>query len=211
MPRGCIRVIAGVNGAGKSSIAGAALREAGGDYYDPDEATRAILARNPGATLEEANAAAWTEGRRLLERAIDEGLSFAFETTLGGKTITRLLSAAIEAGMQVRVFYMGLWSPELHVERVRRRAARGGHAVPEERIRSRYVSSRANLLRLLPRLTELRVYDNSAEGDPAAGVAPAPFLVLHLGPHGLDTCPADRVPDWAKPIVLAALRLGRRA
>jgi hypothetical protein len=39
-----IYVLAGVNGAGKSSIVGAAFRVFGADYYNPDEAARALMA-----------------------------------------------------------------------------------------------------------------------------------------------------------------------
>jgi hypothetical protein len=79
----CIYVLAGANGAGKSSIGGAAMLQHGVEYFNPDEAARRILAANPTITQEDANSAAWHEGKRLLERAITERLNFAFETTLG--------------------------------------------------------------------------------------------------------------------------------
>lgn len=67
--------------------------------------------------------------------------------------------------------------------------------------------SRLNLVRRLPRLTELRVYDNSKDGDPASGIAPAPVLVLHTARGRVITVmEVDTVPEWAKPIVAAALR-----
>jgi predicted ABC-type ATPase len=84
-------VVAGTNGAGKSSVAGAMFRQAGADYFNPDEATARILAANPDISTAEANSAAWHEGKHLLERAIAERLDFAFETTLGGHTISSLL------------------------------------------------------------------------------------------------------------------------
>jgi ribosomal protein S12 methylthiotransferase accessory factor YcaO len=65
-------VLAGINGAGKSSGAGAYIREAGGDYYNPDEFTRSLLAQYPGMDPGEANSLAWTRGKELLERAIAE-------------------------------------------------------------------------------------------------------------------------------------------
>ena len=37
-----IYVLAGVNGAGKSSIGGAAFRQSGGDYYNPDEVAASL-------------------------------------------------------------------------------------------------------------------------------------------------------------------------
>jgi predicted ABC-type ATPase len=100
--------LAGVNGAGKSSIIGATIRDKGGEYYNPDEAAREIMAANPGLSQTEANAAAWEQGRKLLERAIEQGLDFTFETTLGGNTMPRLLGEAAQRGAEVHVVYVGL-------------------------------------------------------------------------------------------------------
>ncbi len=203
-------LLVGVNGAGKSSIAGAMFRAAGSDYYNPDEAARALMAANPGLDQVRANSVAWQQGKRLLQRAISERLDFALETTLGGNTIPRLLAEAAAAGIEVRIWYVGLASPEAHIERVHQRVRLGGHDIPEADIRRRWRHSRLNLVQLLPVLTELRVYDNSTLADPNAGKAPRPVLVLHVergrivGPDDLSS-----TPDWAKPIVAAALGLGR--
>lgn len=76
-----------------------------------------------------------------------------------------------------------------------------------ELIRRRWDATRLNLVRLLPHLRALRLYDNSEEADPAAGETPRPRLVLQVesgrivGPDDL-----SRTPDWAKPIVAAALQ-----
>ena len=48
--RPTIHVLAGVNGAGKSSIGGAAVRQHGGEYFNPDEAARALREKNPTLT-----------------------------------------------------------------------------------------------------------------------------------------------------------------
>jgi len=201
-------VLAGVNGAGKSSIGGAAIRAAGGNYFNPDEAARELMAANPGLGQTDANAAAWQQGRRLLERAIDQKLDFTFETTLGGTTMPRLIAEAASRGIEVHVFYVGLASADAHIERVRQRVRAGGHDIPKDAIRRRYRHSRLNLVQLLPVLTELRVYDNSATADPAAGQAPEPVLVLHMRGGGI-VGPPDlaATPEWAKPIVAAAVSL----
>jgi predicted ABC-type ATPase len=200
-------VLAGVNGAGKSSIGGATIRASGADYYNPDEAARALRAAHPGLDQVPANSLAWQQGKRLLERAIDERLDFAIETTLGGSTMLRLLMHAAALGIEVRVWYVGLLNAEAHIERVRQRVRAGGHDIPEADIRRRYRHSRQNLVRLLPALNELRVYDNSAEADPAAGHAPRPVLVLHVK-HRRIVAPDDvaSTPEWAKPVVAAALK-----
>ena len=202
----CIYVLAGTNGAGKSSVGGAAIREKGADYFNPDEATRLIRSANPQISERDANIAAWQEGKRLLEAAIAKRLVFAFETTLGGDTMTSLLRRALAEGVEVRMWYVALVTPELHIARVRARVARGGHDIPESTIRERYERSRVNLIRLLPQLTELRVFDNSADADPASGATPIPLLVLHVVSGTIAaTCDLPRVPEWAKPIVAAAM------
>jgi predicted ABC-type ATPase len=199
-------VLAGANGAGKSSIGGAAIRKLGADYFNPDEATRRILSASPDLSEREANIAAWHQGKSLLEAAITGRLTFAFETTLGGNTMTALLRQALDESMEVRVWYVGLATPELHIARVRARVARGGHDIPESKIRERFERSRINLIRLLPHLTELRVFDNNADADPASGKSPEPLLVLHMVNGAIaSTCDLSKVPGWAKPIVAAAM------
>jgi predicted ABC-type ATPase len=205
--RPSIYVIAGVNGAGKSSVAGETLRQAGANYYNADEAARLLMTANTTLTQTEANSAAWHEGVRLLKRAIDERLDFAFETTLGANTIPRLLRKAARAGIEIYVWYVGLESPELHIARVQSRVARGGHDISEADIRRRYEHSRLNLIDLLPVLRALRMFDNSAESDPARGQTPKPLLLLSME-RGKIIEPKDltHTPAWAKPIVVAALK-----
>lgn len=205
---GRISVLAGVNGAGKSSIAGAAIRAHGSNYFNPDEVARQLLTRTPGLALAEANSMAWREGKRLLELAIARNLDFAFETTLGGNTITGLLLEAANHGCEVWIWFAGLYSVDRHLERVRARVRKGGHDIPEAAIRKRWESSRANLITLMPKLAVLRVFDNSADGDPAAGKTPSPVLALAMK-AGRIVGPSDlsKTPGWAKPLVAAAFKL----
>ena len=185
-------------------------RQAGADYFNPDEATARILAANPELSPAEANGAAWHQGKRLLERAITERLDFAFETTLGGQTISTLLHEALAAGMEVRMWFVGLTSPDLHVARVRSSVARGGHDIPEEKIRECYDRSRINLIELMPRLTKLRVFDNSFDADPHAGRAPQPTLILHVAQRKiLEMVELSKTPQWAKALVAAALKISK--
>jgi len=206
-----IHVLAGVNGAGKSSVGGHFLRQLGGDYFNPDETAAQLV--QEGSSVEEANARAWNEGKKLLEAAIRERTNFTFETTLGGNTIARLLAQAADEGFDVRIWFVGLESIEKHMHRVRARVAAGGHDIPEEKIRERWNASRLNLVNLLPRLTELRVYDNSAERDPESGENPPPRLLLHWNRGRILAPPIaelEQTPEWAKPILAAAIDLVTR-
>jgi predicted ABC-type ATPase len=203
-----ITVLAGVNGAGKSSIGGAYLRENGAEYFNPDEVARLAMEASPGLSQRDANAYAWTEGKRRLEAAIATGAAFAFETTLGGSSIATLLEQAAINGAVLRIWFAGLASVDQHIGRVAARVERGGHDIPESDIRRRWVGSHANLIRLIPHVTDLRVFDNSAERDLAKGAAPEPRLLLAIDGKQLSfpLKPADlaATPQWAKPIVFAA-------
>jgi predicted ABC-type ATPase len=206
-----ITVLAGTNGAGKSTVAGEALIQAGMEFFDPDKAARQLAAVNPTLSQDELNSAAWNEGKRLLEWAIDHRIEYAFETTLGGTTIPSLLQQAAAKGIEVLIWYAGLSSIELHIARVKARVAQGGHDIPEEKIRQRYAQSVLNLIRLMPSLTELLVYDNSQEADPRTGATPTPLLVLHLKRGNiLRMCDPAATPAWAKPILVTALKIAAK-
>jgi len=204
-----ITVLAGTNGAGKSSIGGAQLEVAHAPLYNPDLETRGLMAANPGMTLDEANAAAWRIGKERLETAIESRTNFNFETTLGGATITRLLTKAHANGLRVRVWYCGLRDAELHIARVRARVLRGGHDIAEQKIRERYDASRNNLCSILPSLDELMVYDNSEDADFHSGRAPSPVQLLHFR-DGKILNLASTMPAWAKPIAAVALSVAKR-
>jgi predicted ABC-type ATPase len=205
-----ITVLAGVNGAGKSSIAGEFPEVFNDFFFNPDTVARDIRTLHPDISVPQANAHAWQIGKELLEQAIAQRKDYRFETTLGGRTIPRLIADAAENGHRIHLWFCGLESVDLHLKRVRLRAEKGGHDIPEDKIRERWNGSRENLIRLLPQIDHLRIYDNSFEADPAAGLTPRPVLVLEMI-HQSITAPADltATPDWAVPILAAAMHLHR--
>jgi predicted ABC-type ATPase len=177
-----------------------------GEYFNPDAFARKLV--RTGKPAQEANAIAWKFGFEALQRAIARNGDFSFETTLGGNSIARELHRAIEAGMHVRIFYVGLASPDLHVTRVQARVARGGHDVPAATILERYPRSLANLTRFLGKAAQVHVFDNSVE---TAGGVPSPQLVLRMRGKRIFEPQLPNLmmqtPEWAKAIVAAALRV----
>ena len=203
-----IFVLAGVNGAGKSSVGGAMLVEHGLTWFNPDTFARELMAQF-SLTPAEANSRAWETGRAQLEAAMANGQDYAFETTLGARTIPDMLASATRTHDVVMLF-CGLSSVEQHIERVRLRVANSGHPIPENKIRERWVTSRANLIKLLPQLSRLQVFDNSADAAPGQDI-PDPVLVLEMlegqvvFPDQDDAVALNATPEWARPIVQAAL------
>jgi len=209
MPRPFVYVLAGVNGAGKSSIGGHLLRQAGLDWFNPDTFARA-LNRQLGLSQAEANGQAWQEGVQRLQSALAEGRNHAFETTLGGRSIAAMLHEAHRTH-DVLMWFCGLSTPEQHIARVQARVQAGGHPIAEGDIRRRWPLALQNLISLVPVLAALQVYDNSAEAAPGDAV-PDPLLVLQMEAGALQWPAADdlqqlrRTPAWAIPLMEAALR-----
>ena len=206
MTRPVIYVLAGVNGAGKSSIGGYLLTQAGVTWFNPDTFARELVAEF-GYGHGDANIAAWGEGVRRLNDAVAAGKSFAFETTLGGRTIVRRLIAA-SVSHDILVWFCSLKDAEQHIERVKFRVTQGGHDIPETKIRERWRTSMENLLLLLSHVSHLRAYENSAQVG-LGEVVPEPRLVLHVETRQC-RFPNTRealmdTPDWAKPLVEASI------
>ncbi len=156
-------VIAGPNGAGKTSSAPDLLQEAVGidAFVNADVIAQGLAGFNPESTAFEAG--------RIMLRRLDELArardDFAFESTLAGRSVSRLLKDLVRVGYDVHIFYLWLPSPELAVARVRRRVEAGGHDVPEPVIRRRFWRSLVNFDRLYrPFATTWRLYDASAVG-----------------------------------------------
>lgn len=209
MARPVLFVLAGVNGAGKSSVGGRAFVRARRAWFNPDTYARQLIEAE-GCDRAAADRRAGAEGIRQFREAIASTRSYAFETTLGGRTMVRKLMAATHTH-DVVVWFCGLASVDLHMARVRARVAQGGHDIAEAQIRRRYVTAPRNLIALLPHVSHLQVYDNSVT-VPIGHPVPDPQLVLDMTSSAIRYPRADTVaelqqtPHWAIPIVEKALQ-----
>ena len=136
-------VVAGPNGSGKSTFALRYLpRWAGAvEYVNPD-----LIAQgdSPLDIRLSAYEAARQTLRRIHER-IGQGHSFAFETTLSGRSQFAVLEECRRAGFELNIYYLWLPSPEPLPARIRHRVLAGGHDVPREDVLRRFARSAANL------------------------------------------------------------------
>ncbi|MGH9610290.1 MAG: AAA family ATPase [Bryobacteraceae bacterium] len=155
MPR--LTVFAGPNGSGKSTLTQLFEFEGKEELLDPD----AIAKRINKTDSRSAAVAAGREVVRRTQEYIERHQSFAIETTLAGNRILAVVRSAAAAGFFVRLVYICLDQPERNIQRVQERFARGGHDVPDEDIRRRYIRSLTNLPAVLHFVNEAFVYDNS--------------------------------------------------
>lgn len=145
-------VFAGPNGSGKSTIKG--YFEIVGQYTNADDVVAATAMSNE-------DAAVYVDKMRYA--AIENRQDFTFETVLSSNYKLDILEKAKAEGYFIKCVFVLTVDPSVNVARVAARVATGGHDVPEERIRSRYTKSLANIRRLLEICDILHVYDNTEE------------------------------------------------
>jgi predicted ABC-type ATPase len=153
-------IIAGPNGAGKTELAPHLLRDRLGllEYVNADTIAQGLSAFQP-------ERAAFEAGRIMLKRLRElagQRKSFAFETTLATRSYAVWIRGLRQDGYRINLMFVSLSSPELAIERVRRRVFSGGHNIPEETIRRRYRKGIKNFLTLYqPLADEWGVFNNS--------------------------------------------------
>ena len=162
-------LIGGANGSGKTTTAKRLLPNFLGviEYVNADEIATGLSMFNPESV-------AILAGRLMLERLeilAKSGVDFAFETTLAARYFATFLRKSKLRGYTINLIFFWLQSPELAIERVRRRVESGGHNIPEDVIRRRYIRGIKNLLELyIPLCDTWVIYDNSSPGSQVVAV-----------------------------------------
>jgi len=155
-----VAVLAGINGAGKTTASQHLLRAT---LRIPSFTNADTIAR--GLNAFDVESVAVKAGRVMLEHLHELAAarqSFAFETTLSGRAYAPWLRQLARDGYAVHLFYYWLRSPDMAIRRVAERVRAGGHHVPDDTVRRRYTRSVRNFLELFrPVVTTWQVYDNS--------------------------------------------------
>jgi predicted ABC-type ATPase len=166
--RPSLLVVAGPNGSGKTTLTVRLQQDhwsEGVTYLNPDDVARDRFGdwNAPDAVLQ---AARWTTARR--EELLAARQSIAFETVFSAPDKLDFLARARDAGYFTRLFFVGTSDPRINAARVAGRVMQGGHAVPIEKIVSRYGGSMANLRLAFGLCDRVYVYDNSIEAREAS-------------------------------------------
>ena len=153
-------IIAGCNGAGKTTAFRSSLYESIGSpvFINSDEIARSICPDN----VESVQVSAGRIAVEMIHTYLAGEESFCVETTLATRTYSGHISEAHRNGFKVALFYYWLDSPDLAVARVEQRVVEGGHDVPEDVIRDRYDKSVRYLSSLyLPKVDYWKIVNNS--------------------------------------------------
>ena len=146
-------IIGGVNGTGKSSLTGVLKTQTTdlGVIVDVDK----ITAQIGGSAIQ--------GGKIALERiseCLGKGVSFTQETTLSGRKTELTAAQAKEHGYYVRLYYVGLDTPEECLARIENRVKRGGHDIREQDVMRRFAGRWEAVSKVLPYCDEARFFDN---------------------------------------------------
>lgn len=147
-----IVVFAGPNGSGKSTVT--KLIPMVGIYVNADDIQKAV-------NCDVLTAAQTADAKR--NETIDTGGDLTFETVLSTDRNLKLLQKARSKNYFIHTYYVLTRSADINVTRVKQRAGKGGHDVPEDKIRTRY----ERCMKLIPEVMEVsdifNIYDNSEQ------------------------------------------------
>lgn len=173
-----ILIIAGPNGAGKTTFATEFLPNEAGC---PEFVNADLIAA--GLSPFQPDRVAFAAGRLMVARIselVGAGKSFAFETTLATRSWLRLIPRWKSLGYRVKLYFLALPDPDFALRRVEARVRLGGHAIPPDTVRRRFVRGLKNLRAdYLGLVDEWAIYDGSQD----------PPRLLETG----DNCPPDKL------------------
>jgi predicted ABC-type ATPase len=158
-------MIAGPNGGGKSTAASKMLQGplAVQEFVNADTIARGLSAFRPEAVAVTAGKIMLRRLRELAETRAD----FAFETTLAGRNFAPWLRDLRASGYRAQLIFVSLPRPEVALARVADRVRLGGHNIPEEVVRRRFVAGLTNFFQLYRGIVDVwQMYDNLNASGP---------------------------------------------
>ena len=182
-------VLAGGNGAGKSTFYNLYLAKYGIKFVNSDLIAKDLDSENPeGLSYHAATLAA-----KIREDLISQGVSFCFETVFSHESKIDFLAQAKANGYTIILVYIHLFDSSLNEARVKQRISEGGHSVPIEKIHSRIPRTMQLIKTALPIVDEARILDNSSKDNPFQQI-----IVMKSGNYETKS---DTLPEWAKDLI----------
>ena len=189
-------LIAGPNGASKSTFSENRLKPLGFPCVDPDAVAKEIFGTH-AQTREEALQATIEATRRVRQHLLESSsvaLESVFSDTKGYKL--QLLDEARAAGFKIALVFIGVDSPEICIARVQDRVERGGHDVPDDLIRDRFPRCFENLRRALAKVDLAILIDNSGCYAPESPVDGSRHYWFGTVEAGVGSEIKEPVPNW---------------
>lgn len=185
-------ILAGGNGAGKSTFYEKRLKPLGLPFINADEIAKQYFPEDPeGSSYRAAKLAEMLRARQL-----QQGASFCFETVFSHASKIDFIAQAKAMGYQIILIVVHLSTTSLKKVRVKQRVEEGGHSVPEDKIESRIPRLLENIKVAIPLCDEVRVFDNSRLDKP--------YLPVLTVKQGQVIVEIDPFPGWAANLIAPA-------
>lgn len=184
-------VLAGGNGAGKSTFYHLYLSGYGIPFVNADLIARDLNPENP----EDVSYHAATLAGQIREDLISQGIFFCFETVFSHESKIDFLARAKANGYRIILVYIHLFDSRLNEARVKQRVSEGGHRVPTDKIHSRIPRTIQHIKAALSIVDEARILDNSSKEDP--------FKQIIEMKGGNYEAKVNPLPEWTKDLIPA--------
>lgn len=182
-------ILAGGNGAGKSTFYRTQLAPLGMPFINADILAKELYPQSPEQHSYDAAKLA-TEMRFQL---LHEGRSFCFETVFSHPSKIDFVAQAKVLGYENILVFIHLETASLNQARVAQRISEGGHKVPDEKVVSRIPRLLKNIKKTLPLCDQVYILDNSR--------LDSPFQKVVVIRHGKKIQLKMPLPDWAKELL----------
>ena len=182
-------LLAGGNGAGKSTFYRTRLEPLGLPFINADILAKQLFPDQPEEHSYEAARVAETLRMNLLK----EGRNFCFETVFSHPSKIDFIAQAKAMGYEIILVFIHLSTVSLNQARIAQRVSEGGHHVPEEKVISRIPKVIKNIRQTLPLCDQVYLLENSRSDNP--------FQQIAVIKNGQATIKHSPLPEWAKEIL----------
>lgn len=183
-------LLAGGNGAGKSTFYRTRLAPSGLSFVNADVIAKLLHPQAPEA--HSYHAAKLAEHMRL--QLLRQGRSFCFETVFSHPSKIDFVAQAKTLGYEIVLVFIHLCDPALNQARIAQRVSEGGHNVPTDKVISRIPRALNFIKKTLPLCDRVYMLDNSRADNP--------FQQLAAIRNGCNTFRHDVMPDWCQELLV---------
>lgn len=133
-------IIGGPNGSGKTTFAKAFLKDYKYEFLNADEIARELSKDGSRA----GNIASGKEYFKRIKKLKTKNKNIILESTLSGLFLKKLIREFKSKDYKVIIVFVYLNDAEISIERIKVRVSKGGHHVPDEDVRRRFVRGKNN-------------------------------------------------------------------
>lgn len=136
-----VHIIAGPNGSGKTTVGVELIKGYGLPFLNADDIAYGLTTNG---LIEKVRIKAGKIFLKSIEEYTNKSESFAVETTLAGKYISRVIESLKKNNYRIILNYIFVDNPEVAINRIKIRVHKGGHSILNEDVIRRFSRSKGN-------------------------------------------------------------------